>query len=167
MRLLVLLKEYGKRYMYNENGAEAMGIVDEKSNPFALKQIVNLDSYLEEKAKFLANDKHVGQSEEGIGTTMKISTERLTKYIEHGSDTKEPFFQPKSQLQEEYKQYLIEFYKYDTGAYIQDDVKIPTSKFAGLEIKKSRVREFMRDNCDLSFKKAAFWSEARESSDTT
>lgn len=97
MRLLVLLKEDGKRYIYNENGAEAMDIVDEKSNPFALKQLINLDSYLEEKAKFLANDKHVGQSEEGIGTTMKISTERLAKYIEHGSDTKEPFFQYKVQ----------------------------------------------------------------------
>lgn len=69
-----------------------MDIVDEKSNPFALKQLVNLDSYLEESTNFPTNDKHVGQSKEGMGTTMKISAELLTKYIEYGSAVKELFF---------------------------------------------------------------------------
>lgn len=74
---------------------------------------------------------------------------------------------PKSQLQEEHKQCLIEFYDDDPGTYIQDAVAMLTSKFAGLEIKKSKVHEFMRDDCNLSFKKATFWSEARVNSDTT
>ena len=73
---------------------------------------------------------------------------------------------PKSQLQEEHKQCLIEFYDDDPGAYIQDAVEMLISKFAGLEIKKSRVYGLMRDDCNLSFKKVTFWSEARASSDT-
>ncbi|KAG1047376.1 hypothetical protein G6F43_010174 [Rhizopus delemar] len=36
-----------------------------------------------------------------------------------------------------------------------------TSKFAGLEIKKSRVHEFMRDECNLSLKQTTRWPEAR------
>ncbi|ORE06262.1 hypothetical protein BCV72DRAFT_329302 [Rhizopus microsporus var. microsporus] len=73
---------------------------------------------------------------------------------------------PKSQLQEEHKQCLIELYDDNTCAYIQDAVEVLTNKFAGLEIKKSRVHESMRDNCNLTFKKATFWSEARASSYT-
>ncbi|KAG1050695.1 hypothetical protein G6F43_007050 [Rhizopus delemar] len=89
MRSLVLLKEDDKRNIYYENGAEAMDIVDEKSNPFALKQLVNLDSYLEESTNFPTNDKHVGQSKEGMGTTMKISAERLTKAAALKADVNE------------------------------------------------------------------------------
>ena len=63
-----------------------------------------------------------------------------------------------SHLQEENKQCLIEPYDDDPGTYIQDAVEMPTSKFASLEIKKSRVYEFMKDGCNLTFKKATFWS---------
>lgn len=69
-----------------------MDIVDEQPDPYALKQLVNLDSYLKESAKFPTNDKHIEQSEEEIGATMKISAERLTKYMAYGSGTKELFF---------------------------------------------------------------------------
>lgn len=97
MKSLVFLKEDGKGNIYDENRAEAMDIVDEKPDSYALKQLVNLDSYLKESAKFPTNDKHIGQSEEEIGTTMKISAERLTKYMTYGSGTKELFFQYKVQ----------------------------------------------------------------------
>ena len=95
MKSLVFLKEDGKGNIYDENGAEAIDIVDEKPDPYALKQLVNLDSYLKESAKFPANNKHIEQSEEEIGTTMKISAKRLTKYMAYGSGTKELFFQYK------------------------------------------------------------------------
>jgi hypothetical protein len=42
-----------------------------------------------------------------------------------------------------------------------------TGKVAGLEIKKSSLDEFMRDDCNLIFEKATFWSEVRTISDTT
>ncbi|GAA5809516.1 hypothetical protein MFLAVUS_002925 [Mucor flavus] len=45
---------------------------------------------------------------------------------------------------------------------VKDDaVEMLTSKFAGLEIKKSRVHEFMRDECNLSLKQTTRWPEAR------
>jgi hypothetical protein len=59
MKSLVFLKEDGKGNIYDENGAEAMDIVDEKPDPYALKQLVNLDSYLKKSAKFPTNDKHI------------------------------------------------------------------------------------------------------------
>jgi hypothetical protein len=40
-----------------------------------------------------------------------------------------------------------------------------TNKFASLEIKKSRVHEFMRDDCNLSFKQTTCWPEARANVD--
>lgn len=86
MKSLVFLKEDGKGNIYDENGAEAMDIVDEK--PY---------SYLKESAKFPSNVKHIGQSEEEIGTTMKISADCLTKYMSYSSGTKKLFFQYKVQ----------------------------------------------------------------------
>ena len=38
-----------------------------------------------------------------------------------------------------------------------------TNKFGGLEIKKSKVHEFMRDKRNLSMKQTACWPEARTS----
>ena len=47
MSKLVFFKEDGKGNIYDENGNEAMDVVDEKLDPFAIKQLVNLDLYLE------------------------------------------------------------------------------------------------------------------------
>ncbi|KAI8979305.1 hypothetical protein BDF20DRAFT_868767 [Mycotypha africana] len=41
-----------------------------------------------------------------------------------------------------------------------------TSKFEGLDIKKSRVHEYMKNECNLAFKQTTLWSEARMSSST-
>ncbi|KAG1141578.1 hypothetical protein G6F55_010277 [Rhizopus delemar] len=65
---------------------------------------------------------------------------------------------PNSHLQKENKQCLIESCDDGLGTYIQGAVEMPASKFASLEIKKSRLYEFMNDNCNLTFKKATFWS---------
>ncbi|KAI8378544.1 hypothetical protein BD560DRAFT_389684 [Blakeslea trispora] len=35
-----------------------------------------------------------------------------------------------------------------------------TNKFANLDIKKSRVNGFMKNKCNLSMKRATFWSKA-------
>ena len=48
-----IFKEDGKGNIYDENGNEAMDIVDEKPNPFAIKQLVNLDPYLDPKVNTL------------------------------------------------------------------------------------------------------------------
>lgn len=72
---------------------------------------------------------------------------------------------PKNKLQTEHKQSLIEFFDNEPNAYIQDAVEMLTSKFADLVIKKSRVHEFMRDECNLSLKRATRWPEVRANDD--
>ncbi|KAI8360707.1 hypothetical protein EDC96DRAFT_414130, partial [Choanephora cucurbitarum] len=59
---------------------------------------------------------------------------------------------PISQLGEDHKRHLINFFDEDASATIQDAVDDLTSSFAGLEIKKSRVAEFMKEECNLSIK---------------
>ncbi|KAI7846699.1 hypothetical protein BDC45DRAFT_542629 [Circinella umbellata] len=56
-----------------------------------------------------------------------------------------------SQLNEAHKSYLINFDE-DSTATIQDTVEDLTAKFADLDIKKSRVAEFMKEECNLSIK---------------
>lgn len=59
-----------------------------------------------------------------------------------------------SKLQDVHKQHLIEFFDENPSAVINDAVESLTSLFEGLEIKKSRVHEFMKDECNLSLKVA-------------
>ncbi|KAI8378545.1 hypothetical protein BD560DRAFT_389685 [Blakeslea trispora] len=47
MSKLVFLSEDGQGSIYDESGVKAIGIVDEKPDPYALKQLVNLDTYME------------------------------------------------------------------------------------------------------------------------
>jgi hypothetical protein len=53
-------------------------------------------------------------------------------------------------------EYLMEFFDENPQAVIQDAVDELTSKFSGLEMKKSRVHEFMKNECNLTMKKANF-----------
>lgn len=210
MSKLVFLKEDGQGNIFDEAGHEAMDVVDEKPDPFAVRQLVNLDSYLEKKASAPTDQK---QSEQSKDIVMDVRATRSKKYMEYTLASKELFFhykiqhvmsvaaaarkadvkestartwwkklqedpdsftlekktnsqnRPKNKLQDEHKQSLIEFFDNDPNAYIQDAVDMLTNKFAGLEIKKSRVHEFMRDDCNLSLKQTTRWPEARANVD--
>ncbi|KAG0732807.1 hypothetical protein G6F60_013832 [Rhizopus arrhizus] len=48
--------------------------------------------------------------------------------------------------------HLINFFDENPSAVIQDAVENLTKSFEGLEIKKSRVAEFMKEDCNLSIK---------------
>ncbi|EIE92067.1 hypothetical protein RO3G_16778 [Rhizopus delemar RA 99-880] len=48
--------------------------------------------------------------------------------------------------------HLINFFNENPSAVIQDAVENLTKSFEGLEIKKSRVAEFMKEECNLSLK---------------
>ena len=61
MSKLVFLKEDGQRNIFDETGHKAMDVVDEKPDPFAVKQLVNLDSYLEKKASASMDQKQTEQ----------------------------------------------------------------------------------------------------------
>ncbi|KAG2206692.1 hypothetical protein INT47_003634 [Mucor saturninus] len=59
---------------------------------------------------------------------------------------------PVSQLQEPHKQYLANFFDENPSAVITDAVEGLTAAFGGLDIKKSRVHEYMKDECNFSLK---------------
>lgn len=210
MPKLVFLKENGQGNIFDEAGREAMDIVDEEPDPFAVRQLVNLDSYLEKKA---SEPTIQNETERSKDIVKGVKANRSKKYLEYTPASKELFFyykiqhlmsvaaaarkaevkestartwwkklqedpdsftlekktntqnRPKNRLQAEHKQSLIEFFDDEPNAYIQDAVEMLTSKFAGLEIKKSRVHEFMRDECNLSIKQTTRWPEARANED--
>ncbi|KAI8346389.1 hypothetical protein EDC96DRAFT_567853 [Choanephora cucurbitarum] len=57
-----------------------------------------------------------------------------------------------SQLNEQHKDMLICFYDEKPTATIQDGVEALINSFEGLTIKKTRVAEFMKNECNLSLK---------------
>ncbi|KAG2209381.1 hypothetical protein INT45_010803, partial [Circinella minor] len=71
-----------------------------------------------------------------------------------------------SQLNEAHKFHLINFFDEDCMATIQDAVEDLTAKFADLDIKKSRVAEFMKEECNLSIKVVSRHPVARNKEET-
>ncbi|KAL0074858.1 hypothetical protein F4703DRAFT_1723095, partial [Phycomyces blakesleeanus] len=71
-----------------------------------------------------------------------------------------------SQLNEAHESHLINFFDEDSTATIQDTVEDLTAKFADLDIKKSRVAEFMKEECNLSIKVLSQHPVARNKEET-
>ena len=63
MSKLVFLKD-GQGNIFDEAGHEAMDVVDEKPDPFAVRQLVNLVLYLEKKASAPTDQKQPEQSKD-------------------------------------------------------------------------------------------------------
>ncbi|KAG2203446.1 hypothetical protein INT47_008173 [Mucor saturninus] len=77
------------------------------------------------------------------------------KIYEEDSEREIPTKKNKSrQLNENHKAHLINFFDEDSSATIQDAVDNLTISFAGLQIKKSRVAEFMKEQPGSSTLKA-------------
>lgn len=73
---------------------------------------------------------------------------------------------PKPRLGDEHKRHLIEFIDDNPSAIINQAVDSLTKQFEGLVIKKTVVHEFMKNECNLSLKKAHFHPLARNSNAT-
>lgn len=73
---------------------------------------------------------------------------------------------PESKLNEQHKAYLTDFFDENPSAVIQDAVENLTKSFEGLQIKKSRVAEFMKEDCNLSIKVVTRHPGARNSNKT-
>ncbi|KAG1136869.1 hypothetical protein G6F37_011453 [Rhizopus arrhizus] len=80
MSKLVFLREDGQGNIFDEAGHEAMDVVDEKPDPFAVRQLVNLDSYLEKKASAPTDQK---QSEQSKAIVMDVRASRSKKHMEY------------------------------------------------------------------------------------
>ena len=70
---------------------------------------------------------------------------------------------PVSQLDDRHKDHLVKFFDENKRATIEDAVKELTQNFENLEIKKSRVAEFMKNECNLSIKVISRHPTARNS----
>ncbi|KAI8875902.1 hypothetical protein K501DRAFT_299141 [Backusella circina FSU 941] len=77
-----------------------------------------------------------------------------------------PSSKPVSKLNDQHKTYLINYFDENSSATIKDAVEDLIKSFEGLEIKKSRVAEFMKDECNLSIKVATRHSVERNSKTT-
>jgi transposase len=208
----VFLHEPGNGRIYDEDGNEAMDIVDEEEVRINIKQLVNFGSYKEK------HNNHVTPTElDPVDADMEGSKKTKPKttkeYITYSDRNREKFFEYKlqhllsvraaaikadvkpstaknwwnayrkdpdnyvlgkattrnskndkcDQLTEEHKQHLINYFDENPQGYIVEAVESLTKEFENLEIKKTRVNEFMKNECNLSFKKATFWPEARQS----
>ena len=71
-----------------------------------------------------------------------------------------------SKLNEEHKTFIQNFFDENKTAVIQDAVESLTKNFEGLEIKKSRVAEFMKEDCNLTIKVVTRHPNRRNCSDT-
>ncbi|KAI7847508.1 hypothetical protein BDC45DRAFT_525920, partial [Circinella umbellata] len=70
---------------------------------------------------------------------------------------------PVSQLDDRHKDRLVKFFDDNKRATIEDAVKELTQNFENLEIKKSRVVEFMKNECNFSIKVISRHPTARNS----
>ncbi|KAI7847118.1 hypothetical protein BDC45DRAFT_578552 [Circinella umbellata] len=70
---------------------------------------------------------------------------------------------PVSQLDDRHKDRLVKFFDENKRATVEDAVKELTQNFENLEIKKSRVAEFMKNECNLSIKVISRHPTARNS----
>ncbi|KAG1047375.1 hypothetical protein G6F43_010173 [Rhizopus delemar] len=94
MHKLVFLKENDQGNIFYESGREATGIVDEESDPFAVRQVVNLDSYLEKKTSDSTIQNETEQSKDIV---KGVKTSRSKKYLEYTPALRELFFYHKIQ----------------------------------------------------------------------
>ncbi|KAI8636171.1 hypothetical protein BD408DRAFT_426540 [Parasitella parasitica] len=72
----------------------------------------------------------------------------------------------KSKLNESHKERITSFFDENPSAFIQDAVEDLTRSFKGLEIKKSRVGEFMKEECNLGIKVVTRLPQASNSKTT-
>lgn len=70
---------------------------------------------------------------------------------------------PVSQLDERHQKHLVSFFDENKRATITDAADSLTQNFANLEIKKSRVAELMKEECNLSIKVISRHPTARNS----
>ncbi|CAO3591757.1 unnamed protein product [Absidia cylindrospora] len=73
---------------------------------------------------------------------------------------------PKPRLGDEHKRVIIDFVDNNSSAVVDQVVDSLTKQFEGLVIKKTVVHDFMKNECNLSLKKAHFHPLARNSEET-
>lgn len=92
MDSLVFLNEDGHGNIYQEDGLEAMDIVDEEGDSHSVRQLVNLESYLKKNSNPVTIEKLDEQDHGTENTQIRKDTNRSKKYNDYGSAPREMFF---------------------------------------------------------------------------
>ncbi|ORZ06280.1 hypothetical protein BCR42DRAFT_496423 [Absidia repens] len=114
-------------------------------------------------------EKRVSAAKAGkeYGVGPRVAQRWIKEYKESGKqeepENNKTKLGPKSRLGDEHKRHLIEFIDDNPSAIIDQAVDSLTKQFEGLVIKKTVVHEFMKNECNLSLKKAHFHPLARNS----
>ncbi|KAI9254378.1 hypothetical protein EDC94DRAFT_678950 [Helicostylum pulchrum] len=148
--------EDGQGKLVDEEGNDAMDWVEE-ATPFHLRTLTRITEY--SKSGRLA------------GGIAERTAQKWAKKLKEDKDWN--IFEkqtnlvnrPKPQLDERHKVHLLEFYDYWPQARVLDAMESLTQKFSDLTVKKSAVYNFLKDECNLSFKKLTRLPVARNNSD--
>jgi hypothetical protein len=97
MSNFVFLNKDGRGNTYDECGADAMDTVDEEGDPHAIKQLVNLDSYLKTKSASASFNEPDEQESEVEDTTMKDDPKRPKTCTNYCTTPRDLFFRYKLQ----------------------------------------------------------------------
>ncbi|CEP19425.1 hypothetical protein [Parasitella parasitica] len=100
MPKLQFLREDGQGNIFDETGREAKDIVDEEADPFTVKQLVNLDSYLEKNMcsePTIQNETNQNETKRSKDIVKCVNSQRSKKYLEYTPASKELFFHYKIQ----------------------------------------------------------------------
>lgn len=97
---------------------------------------------------------------------MENSIQQRSREKKSLSKKKKKTNRTSNRLNDQHETHLIDFFDENPSVIIQDAVENLTKSFEGLEIKKSRVAEFMKEECNLSIKVVTRHPVARNSNKT-
>ncbi|KAG0961480.1 hypothetical protein G6F61_009320 [Rhizopus arrhizus] len=140
----IFLYEDGQGKIYDQSGNDAMD-VEEDVNPYHLETLTNL--YNAAKSGRLA------------GGIAERTAQKWAKRLKEDKDWNilekqtNKVNRKTSQLQEEHKVHLINFYDEHPQARVSDAVASLTEKFENFTLKNSSVQVFLKNECNLSSKR--------------
>ncbi|KAG2191488.1 hypothetical protein INT47_004432 [Mucor saturninus] len=175
--------EDGTGGIFDEQGQEVPSYVDDKS--FRSKKLTELRKYIKNqevqvearspadtkmKEAVPKKERDLQYNKAAIAANVNYATVRKWKQTYDDDPERnitikkinKTIYRIVSQLNEAHKSHLIKFFDEDSTTTIQDAVEDLTAKFADLDIKKARVDEFMKEECNLSIKAVSRHPVARK-----
>ncbi|OAD70135.1 hypothetical protein PHYBLDRAFT_60034 [Phycomyces blakesleeanus NRRL 1555(-)] len=172
----IFLYEDGQGKIYDQSGNNAMN-VEEDVNPYHLETLTNirhycesqgpeqeslikdLDTRMEDVANLLGTLYNAAKSGRLAGGIAERAAQKWAKRLKENKywnileKQANKVNRKTSQLQEEHKVHLINFYDEHPQARVSDGVASLTEKFKNFTLKNSSVQVFLKNECNLLFKR--------------
>ncbi|KAI9246545.1 hypothetical protein EDC94DRAFT_627068 [Helicostylum pulchrum] len=179
---LFFLREDGDGNITNEDGIKAMDFEIE-GNPYNLNKLTDfemfennsteagssiIDTVSDKSQQYMLHDRTTrglffywrlqkGLSVRAAASRANVSHSTANNWYQKYLSDPENYEMEKKRptgLREPHKQHLIDFFDEKPSAVITEAIDSLTAAFEGLDIKKSRVHEFMKDEFSISLKVA-------------